>query len=154
MYKRQVCARLLYGYRHRAHSHCHIVLLAAPARGPTGGAAGPGLAGGCFCAGQMCIRDRPCAGAHGGSCAGAGLHVRRIHLCTAAGPGCKRPVSYTHLDVYKRQVEIKAISREAGARTKMAVWSKDENVDPVGACIGPRGQRVANKMWIRDRACV
>ena len=40
-------------------------------------------------------------------------------------------------------VEIKAISREAGARTKMAVWSKDENVDPVGACIGPRGQRVA-----------
>lgn len=34
--------RLLYGYRHRAHSHCHIVLLAAPARGPTGGAAGRG----------------------------------------------------------------------------------------------------------------
>lgn len=37
-----VCTRLLYGYRHRAHSHCHIVLLAAPARGPTGGAAGRG----------------------------------------------------------------------------------------------------------------
>ena len=41
-------------------------------------------------------------------------------------------------------VSIMAIAREAGARTKMAVWSKDENVDPVGACIGPRGQRVAN----------
>ena len=44
-------------------------------------------------------------------------------------------VSYTHLDVYKRQifdgtVEVKAISREAGARTKMAVWSKDPNVNP------------------------
>ncbi len=42
-------------------------------------------------------------------------------------------------EIYDGTVEIKAISREAGARTKMAVWSKDENVDPVGACIGPRG---------------
>ena len=47
-------------------------------------------------------------------------------------------------EIYDGTVEVKAISREAGARTKMAVWSKDENVDPVGACIGPRGQRVAN----------
>ena len=36
-----------------------------------------------------------------------------------------------------------AISREAGARTKMAVWSKDPNVNPVSACIGPHGDRVA-----------
>lgn len=47
-------------------------------------------------------------------------------------------------EIFDGTVEIKAISREAVARTKMAVWSKDENVDPVGACIGPRGQRVAN----------
>jgi len=47
-------------------------------------------------------------------------------------------------EIFDGTVEIKAISREAGARTKMAVWSKDENVDPVGACIAPRGQRVAN----------
>ena len=47
-------------------------------------------------------------------------------------------------EIFDGTVEIKAISREAGARTKMAVWSNDENVDPVGACIGPRGQRVAN----------
>ena len=47
-------------------------------------------------------------------------------------------------EIFDGTVEIKAIRREAGARTKMAVWSKDENVDPVGACIGPRGQRVAN----------
>ena len=32
-------------------------------------------------------------------------------------------------------VEIKAISREPGSRTKMAVWSNDPNVDPVGACV-------------------
>ena len=46
-------------------------------------------------------------------------------------------------EIYDGTVEIKAISREAGARTKMAVWSKDENVDPVGACIGTRGSRVS-----------
>ena len=40
-------------------------------------------------------------------------------------------------------VEIKSISREAGSRTKIAVNSHDENVDAVGACIGPRGQRVS-----------
>ncbi len=45
-------------------------------------------------------------------------------------------------EVHDGVVEIKAISREAGARSKMAVWSRDENVDPVGACVGPRGMRV------------
>jgi len=39
-------------------------------------------------------------------------------------------------------VEIKSISREAGSRTKMAVYTSDENVDPVGACVGTRGTRV------------
>jgi N utilization substance protein A len=39
-------------------------------------------------------------------------------------------------------VEIKAIAREPGLRTKMAVWSNDEAVDPVGACVGSRGSRV------------
>ena len=39
-------------------------------------------------------------------------------------------------------VEVKAISREAGERTKIAVWSKDEKVDAVGACVGMRGSRV------------
>ena len=39
-------------------------------------------------------------------------------------------------------VEIKSISREAGSRTKIAVWSKDESVDPVGSCVGYRGMRV------------
>ncbi len=39
-------------------------------------------------------------------------------------------------------VEIKAIARDAGERTKMAVYSRNEDVDPIGACIGPRGSRV------------
>ncbi len=39
-------------------------------------------------------------------------------------------------------VEIKSISREAGSRTKIAVWSKDESIDPIGACIGTKGTRV------------
>ena len=39
-------------------------------------------------------------------------------------------------------VEIKSIAREAGSRTKMAVWSNNENVDPIGACIGSKGLRV------------
>ena len=47
-------------------------------------------------------------------------------------------------EIYDGTVEVKSISREAGSRTKMAVWSNDENVDPIGACVGPKGQRVAN----------
>ena len=41
-------------------------------------------------------------------------------------------------------VQIKSIAREAGFRTKMAVFSTDSNIDPVGACVGPRGMRVEN----------
>ena len=46
-------------------------------------------------------------------------------------------------EIFDGTIEVKAISREAGSRTKIAVWSNDENVDPVGACIGPKGQRVS-----------
>lgn len=68
--------------------------------------------------------------------------------------GPRAIISRTHPDLVKRlfesevpeifdgTVEIKSISREAGSRTKIAVFSRDENVDAVGACIGPRGQRV------------
>ncbi|MBQ6421877.1 MAG: transcription termination/antitermination protein NusA [Clostridia bacterium] len=45
-------------------------------------------------------------------------------------------------EIYDGNVEIMSIAREAGSRTKIAVWSKDENVDPVGSCIGARGSRV------------
>ncbi|MSA71302.1 transcription termination factor NusA [Holdemania massiliensis] len=45
-------------------------------------------------------------------------------------------------EIYQGVVEIKAIAREAGERTKMAVWSNNPDVDAIGACIGPRGNRV------------
>lgn len=45
-------------------------------------------------------------------------------------------------EIFDGTVEIKAVSREAGDRAKVAVWSNDPNIDPVGTCVGPRGQRV------------
>src|SRR6266853_498103 len=41
-------------------------------------------------------------------------------------------------------IEVKGIAREPGFRTKLAFWTRDEKVDPVGACVGLRGQRVKN----------
>ena len=70
------------------------------------------------------------------------------------GRGPRINVSRTHPGLVKRlfeqevteiqdgTVEIKSIAREAGSRTKMAVWSNDPNVDPVGACVGMNGARV------------
>lgn len=72
---------------------------------------------------------------------------------TEKGP--KAYISRTHSDFVKRLfekevpeifdgiVEIKSVSREAGSRTKLAVWSKDKEIDAVGACIGAKGSRVA-----------
>ncbi|HHV29602.1 transcription termination factor NusA [Acetivibrio mesophilus] len=45
-------------------------------------------------------------------------------------------------EIYEGIVEIRSISREPGSRTKIAVYSKDDNVDPVGACVGQKGTRV------------
>ena len=45
-------------------------------------------------------------------------------------------------EIHDGTVEIKSVAREAGARSKIAVYSKFENVDPVGACVGPKGMRV------------
>ena len=47
-------------------------------------------------------------------------------------------------EIFDGTVEIKSIAREAGSRTKMAVWSNDPEVDPIGACVGPKGGRVAS----------
>ena len=47
-------------------------------------------------------------------------------------------------EIYDGTVEIRSIAREAGSRTKMAVWSNDPAVDPIGACVGQRGARVGN----------
>lgn len=47
-------------------------------------------------------------------------------------------------EIYDGVLEIKSIAREAGARSKIAVYSVDDKIDPVGACVGPRGLRVQN----------
>ena len=47
-------------------------------------------------------------------------------------------------EIYDGTVEIRSIAREAGSRTKMAVYSADPEIDPIGACVGPRGGRVAS----------
>ena len=47
-------------------------------------------------------------------------------------------------EIFDGTGEIKSIAREAGSRTKMAVWSEDPDVDPIGACVGPKGGRVAS----------
>lgn len=54
----------------------------------------------------------------------------------------KRLFEFEVPEIYDGTVVVKSIAREAGSRTKLAVWSEDENVDPIGACVGPRGQRV------------
>ena len=47
-------------------------------------------------------------------------------------------------EVYDGTVEIKAVSREPGERSKMAVYTSNENIDPIGSCVGPKGSRVRN----------
>ncbi|WP_163215894.1 transcription termination factor NusA [Clostridium thermarum] len=70
---------------------------------------------------------------------GAQVIVSRTH------PGLvKRLFELEVPEIYEGVVEIKSIAREAGSRTKIAVHSNDENVDPMGACVGPKGIRVQN----------
>ena len=52
-------------------------------------------------------------------------------------------------EIYDGTVEIKSIAREAGSRTKMAVWSADPDVDPIGSCVGQKGireERIVNEL--------
>lgn len=77
-------------------------------------------------------------GVHEGT-KGPKIMISRTH------PGLVRRLFETEVpEIFDGTIEIKSVSREAGSRTKIAVLSKDEDVDPVGACIGPRGQRVSN----------
>ncbi len=82
--------------------------------------------------------------------------IVKVYVCGIINPD-KRPavkISRRHNNLVKRlfeleipeiydgTVEVKSIAREAGSRTKIAVCSKDPNVDPVGACIGPKRSRI------------
>src|SRR5207244_7718553 len=62
-----------------------------------------------------------------------------------AGPQVvNKPVQLEGSEISDGTIEIKGIAREPGFRTKLAVYTRDEKVDPVGACVGLRGQRVKN----------
>ena len=64
-------------------------------------------------------------------------------MISRSHPGFVRRLFETEVpEIASGTVEIKEVSREAGSRTKIAVWSENESVDAVGACIGPHGQRV------------
>ncbi len=66
-------------------------------------------------------------------------------MISRSNPGLvKRLFEQEVPEIYDGIVTIKAISRDAGSRTKMAVYSSDEDVDPIGACIGQKGLRVNN----------
>ncbi|MGN1328698.1 MAG: transcription termination factor NusA [Eubacterium sp.] len=87
---------------------------------------------------------------------GDNVKVYVVDVKDGGGKSPKVMISRTHPGIVRRlfeqevpeifdgTIEIKSVSREAGSRTKIAVLTKDEDVDPVGACIGPRGQRVSN----------
>ncbi len=67
------------------------------------------------------------------------IFVSRTH------PGLVRRLFESEVpEIFDGTVEIKALARDPGSRTKIAVWSKDPDVDPIGACIGARGTRVEN----------
>lgn len=69
---------------------------------------------------------------------GPRLMISRTH------PGLvKRLFEMQVPEIYDGIVEIKGLSREAGSRSKLAVYSRDPDVDPVGSCIGPKGARVS-----------
>lgn len=66
-------------------------------------------------------------------------------LVSRSHPGLIKRLFETEVpEIFDGVVQIKSVSREAGSRTKMAVHSVEENVDPIGACVGPKGQRVKN----------
>ena len=70
---------------------------------------------------------------------GPQIHVSRTH------PGLvKRLFELEVPEIFEGVVEVKSISREAGSSSKIAVYSNDEEVDAMGACVGPKGVRVQN----------
>ena len=87
---------------------------------------------------------------------GQRIRVYVYELRRSGGRGVQALVSRTHRNIIKRlfelevpeifsgQVEIKAIAREPGSRSKVAVWARQEGIDPIGACVGVRGTRINN----------
>jgi len=74
----------------------------------------------------------------------SGLRGPEIILTRAHPDFVRKLLELEVSELHDKAVEIKALAREAGHRTKIAVWSNDEKIDPVGACVGIRGARVKN----------
>jgi transcription termination/antitermination protein NusA len=84
------------------------------------------------------------------------LRVYIYELKRGGGRGVQALVPRTHRNIIKRlfelevpeifegRVEIKAIAREPGSRSKVAVWAREDGIDPIGACVGVRGARINN----------
>jgi N utilization substance protein A len=87
---------------------------------------------------------------------GQRVRVYLYDLRRGGGRGVQALASRTHRNIIKRlfelevpeifdgQVEIKGIAREPGSRSKVAVWARQESIDPIGACVGVRGTRINN----------
>jgi N utilization substance protein A len=87
---------------------------------------------------------------------GQRLRVYVYDIRRSQGKGLQVMVSRTHRNVVKRlfelevpeifdgYVEIKGIAREPGSRSKVAVWARQEGLDPIGSCVGVRGTRINN----------
>src|SRR5580765_4459444 len=73
-----------------------------------------------------------------------GPHGPEIILSRADPQFVKKLFQLEVSEINDGTIEIKGIAREPGFRTKLAVWTRDDKVDPVGACVGLRGQRVKN----------
>jgi N utilization substance protein A len=72
---------------------------------------------------------------------------RSTNCCFTNAPGLVEALFRLEVpEIEQNVVEIKAIAREPGRRTKIAVWSNDDNVDPVGSCVGASGGRVREVM--------
>ncbi len=79
------------------------------------------------------------------------VYIESVELDTR-GPGIKisrvHPEMVRHLfemevpEIFAGTVELKSIAREAGSRSKIAVWTEDDDIDPVGSCVGQKGMRV------------
>lgn len=61
--------------------------------------------------------------------------------------GLKRLFELEVPEIFWRRSRLKSVARETGMRSKIAVYSRDENIDPVGACVGPKEQRVPTYCW-------
>lgn len=74
----------------------------------------------------------------------SGLRGPEIILSRAHPDFVRKLLELEVSELHDKAVEIKALAREPGHRTKIAVWSNDDKIDPVGACVGIRGARVKN----------